>query len=503
MSADLVIGVDCSTTAAKAMLWDATGQAVAEGRCGFGLTQARPGWGEQEAGDWWRATKAAIAEAVAPIDARRIGAISVTHQRETFVCLDASDEPIRPAMLWLDIRATAEVEAFGTEEVHRLTGKPANPTPAWYKLLWLKRHEPETIARTAHVVDVGGYLVRKLTGEWATSWSSADPLGLVDLSTFDYDDGLLATAGLGRDQLPRLVAPGDVIGELEPAVADELGLPAGLPVVAGAGDGQCAGLGCNVTGHRRAYLSVGTGVVSGIHADRYSHASAYRTMGSALPGAWILETFIGGGTHNLAWFVDRLAGIDADRLGLGLSTEQLLEAAADALPPGADSLLCLPYWNGAMTPYWDGHARGALIGLTSVHGKAHIYRALLEGVAFEQRLLSSGAEEATGQPIEEFFILGGGSKSRLWCRILASVLRRPVRLVRAKESTALGAGMLAAASSGLHADIRSAAAAMSATGESVDPDPELAGAYDRLFETYRGIYPALRSTFSGLAKAVP
>jgi len=502
MSADLVIGIDCSTTAAKAILWDADGLAVAEGRRSFDVAQERPGFGEQDAEDWWRATRTAIAEAVSKIEASRIGAICITHQRETFVCLDADDQPIRPAMLWLDIRATAEADEYGTDDVHRITGKPANPTPAWYKLLWLKRHEPETIKRTAHVVDVGGYLIQKLTGEWATSWSSADPLGLVDLSSFDYDDSLVTAAGLSRDQLPALIAPGKVAGLLSAAVAEGLGLPADLPVVAGAGDGQSAGLGCNVIGHGRAYLNLGTGVVSGTHTDRYSHALAYRTMGSAVPGAWVLETFIGGGTHNVGWFVDNLAGIDSEKLGLGLSTEQLLEAAADALPPGAEGLLCLPYWTGAMTPYWDGHARGALIGLSGLHGKAHIYRSILEGIALEQRLLSTGAGEATGKPIEEFFVLGGGSKSRLWCRILASTLRQPVRLVREQESTALGAGMLAAAASGLHADIPAAADAMSGVRDTFDPDPKLSPAYDRLFETYRGIYPALRPTFAGLAEAI-
>ncbi|MEZ5824784.1 MAG: FGGY family carbohydrate kinase [Geminicoccaceae bacterium] len=502
MSADLVIGVDCSTTAAKAIVWDANGHALAEGRQGFGVVQEKPGWGEQEAEDWWRATAHAIAEATSQVEMSRIGALCVTHQRETFVCLDRDDQPIRPAMLWLDVRATAEVETFGNEDVHRITGKPANPTPAWYKLLWLARHEPQTMAKTAHVVDVAAYLVHRLTGEWATSWSSADPLGLVDLSTFDYDDGLLETAGLSRSQLPALVAPGDIAGRLSPSIAAGLGLPAGLPVIAGVGDGQSAGLGCNITAPGRAYLNVGTGVVSGTHADRYSHASAYRTMGSAVPGAWVLETFIGGGTHNIVWFVNQLAGIDSKSLGLGLSTEQLLEAAAERLPAGAEGLLCLPYWTGAMTPYWDGHARGALIGLSGLHGKAHIYRAILEGIAMEQRMLSAGAGEATGREIEEFVILGGGSRSRLWCRIFASALQRPVHLVREQESTALGAGVLAAAGCGVHSDILSAAAAMSGVRDRFDPELELAEAYDRLFETYRGIYPALRPTFAGLAGAM-
>ncbi len=202
MAIDYVIGVDCSTTAAKAVVWNDRGDALSETRHAFDLSQPRPGWGEQNAEDWWTSLVAAVRRAVQTVDTSRIGALCLTHQRESFVCLDDAGKPLRPAMLWLDTRATDEVQEFGTDEVHRITGKPANPTPAWYKLLWLARHEPDTLARIGKVVDVHGFLVHRLTGEWVTSWASADPLGLVDMTTFDYDDGLLAAVGLSRDQLP-------------------------------------------------------------------------------------------------------------------------------------------------------------------------------------------------------------------------------------------------------------------------------------------------------------
>ena len=497
--ADLVIGVDCSTTASKAVVWDKAGRAVATGRRSYGLNHVRSGWVEQNAVDWWTATAAAIAEAVSMVGAHRIAAIAITHQRETFVCLDKAGEPIRPAITWMDVRATAEVEAFGTPEVHRITGKPPNPTPAWYKLLWLKTHEPETIARTAHVVDVAGYLVQKLTGVWATSWACADPLGLVDLQRFDYDDGLLAQAGLTRDQVSRLLPPGAIAGHLTAAVGALLGLPAGLPVVAGAGDGQSAGLGCNVTRPGRAYLNLGTGTVSGVYAADYSHGTAYRTMGGPLPGTYILETFIGGGTQNIVWFIENFA--DAERnTTSGKTPEQILEAAAEDIPIGAGGLLCLPYWTGAMTPYWDGHARGAFVGLSGLHGKTHMYRAILEGIALEQRLLTHGVEAATGSAITEILMLGGGSRSPLWCQIMADALGRSVKLVREQESTALGAGIHAAAAVELHSDIRAAAGAMTGIETTFEPDPAAHARYSQIFETYRDIYPSLKGTFRRMAE---
>ncbi|MBL8790485.1 MAG: xylulose kinase [Rhizobiales bacterium] len=503
MSRDLVIGVDCSTTASKAVVWDTGGKAIATGRRTYGLQHVRSGWVEQDASDWWSATSGAIAEAVKAAGAERIAAIAITHQRETFACLDESGRPLRPGITWMDIRATAEVEEHGSEEVHRITGKPPNPTPAWYKLLWLRKHEPETIRRTAHVVDVAGYLIRQLTGEWATSWACADPLGLVDLTRFDYDDALLDKAGLARGQVSRLLPPGAVAGRLRPAVAQELGLPAGIPVVAGAGDGQSAGLGCNVTRPGRAYLNIGTGTVSGVHADSYSHGMAYRTMGGPLPGTYILETFIGGGTQNVVWFVEQLSGIDAASLPKGETPEQVLEAMAAGIAEGSDRLMCLPYWTGAMTPYWDGHARGAFVGLSGLHGKGHMYRAILEAIALEERLLTTGVEKATGRVLDEIVLLGGGARSPLWCQIIANVLGRTVRLAREQESTALGAGIHAAAAAGLFAGIREAADGMTGVSRSFEPDPAAHERYSGIFEAYRSIYPGLKTTFRLMTETMP
>jgi len=500
MSKDYVIGVDCSTTAAKAVVWNAHGEVLSQDRRTYELSQPRPGWGEQNAEDWWSATASAIKRAVQTVDTSRIGALSITHQRESFVCLDDSGTPLRPAMLWLDTRATHEVRTFGTDEVHRVTGKPPNPTPAWYKLLWLKANEPDTIARIGKVVDVHGFLVQRLTGAWVTSWASADPLGLVDMSTFEYDHALLRQVGLDRSQLSELRAPGSVLGEVQEQVATQLGLPTGLPVVAGAGDGQCAQLGTGMTASGRAYLNLGSGIVSGSFSEKYLYGNEFRTLSAAVPGAYTLETFIGGGTVNLRWFVEKFSGLEPDSLGLDLSPEQILETAASALPPGAEGLLALPYWTGALTPYWDHNARGLLIGLTGTHGKAHVYRALLEGIALEQRLLTSGAETALGEPIQEVVALGGGSRSAVWCQIIADVMRRRIVVVREPESTCLGSGMLAAAGVGIHASVQDAAAAMSGSAGVYEPDADTAATYDRIYDVYRDIYPANRDLFARLAQ---
>jgi xylulokinase len=177
----------------------------------------------------------------------------------------------------------------------------------------------------------------------------------------------------------------------------------------------------------------------------------------------------------------------------------VLEAAAEMLPPGSEGLIALPYWTGALTPYWDHHARGALVGLSGIHGKSHVYRAILESLAFEQRFLTTGAEEALGEKVSRVIALGGGSRSRIWCQIVADVMQRRVEVVREPESTCLGSGILAAAAVGIHPSIEAAAAAMTGTGRWFEPDEANIGAYDRLYTVYRGLYPALRELFGELA----
>jgi xylulokinase len=393
----------------------------------------------------------------------------------------------------MDVRATRQVESLGSDEIHRLTGKPADTTPALYKLAWLHEHEPDVIARTRWVVDVGGYLVQRLTGSWRTTVASADPLGLVDMQRGDWSDELLARVGLGRERVPALVAPGETIGELSPAAAEQLGLPPGLLVIGGAGDGQSAGLGANAARSGRAYLNLGTAVVAGTITERYAWDTAFRTLIGAVPGTYALETLLQGGTYTVNWFLDRIAALrDID----------VLEAAAARLPPGADGLLLVPYWASAQTPYWDPDARGMLFGLAGHHGKEHIYRALMEGIAFEQRLALEGMEAKLDDPIEVLLITGGGSRSALWRQIVADVTRKRVVVCRERETTALGAGIHAAAAVGWYGSLSEAAEAMTGEGAEHEPSQDTAGRYDALFAVYRELYPRTAPLHAALQRAI-
>ncbi|MCC6900093.1 MAG: hypothetical protein IT377_14030 [Polyangiaceae bacterium] len=495
----LVIGVDCSTTAAKAVVWDASGAAVCQGRSAFTLDSPGAGAWEQDAEAWWNATRLAIAECVHALGSRstQIRALCLTHQRETFVLTDASSKPLHPALVWMDSRGVEQVERarerVGAARLRQISGKPPCITPSLYKLMALFARRPDLEAVRPRVLDVHAFLCWRLTGRFATSLASADPLGLVDMARRTWSGELCALAGLDETQLPELVEPGTELGQLDPSVAATLGLRPGLPVIAGAGDGQAAGLGAGIARSGRAYLNLGTAIVSGVASSTYAVSDAFRTLYAAAPGTFFFETDLKGGTFTLNWLAERL-------LGAGDPARKLaeLEREAATLPAGAEGLLVVPYWNGVMNPYWDDSATGVLLGLTGRHGPAHVHRAVLEGIALEQRLHTSGVEAATGTPITEMVVMGGGATSALWCQITSDVLERPIVRARTTEASALGAGILAAIGGRLYADLPAAVAGMTATGDRFVPGPDQAR-YDALYSIYTQIFPALRAPMAALA----
>lgn len=496
MTDSLVIGIDSSTTACKAIAWDRNGRAMAEGRASYPLLQPEPTWHEQDAEQWWDGICATLKELTSQIDVDHVDALGITHQRESFVPVDQEGRPIRNAILWADERSRAQVafleEEVGRDRVHRLTGKPPSMTQSLPKIIWLTQHEPDVVSRTHKFLDVHAFLVHRLTGAFRTSLACADPMGLIDMQADTWAEDLIEELGLRVDQFADLVPPGTVIGHVSDTAAAATGLPAGLPVVAGAGDGQCAGLGANATAEGRAYLNLGTAVVSGAISTDYLTDRAFRTLHAPLAGSYFLETVLRGGVFTVGWFVERFAG-DLRDSWLPLSPEELLETAAAKVPPGSLGLMLVPYWNNVMNPYWDPSATGITIGWTGAHGREHFYRAILEGIAFEQRLVGDAVMDAMGQRFSEYVVMGGGSHSKLWCQIVADVTGVPIVRSTTAEATCLGAGILAAAAAGWYPDAESAADAMTGTAERFTPDPETQEVYEQLYrEVYEPLFPAIQ-----------
>lgn len=495
-----MVGVDCSTSASKAIVWDGAGAAVAEGRCPLPLARPRPGWHEQPAEAWWEATSQALRQALRGVDSGRLAGIGLTHQRETFVPVDATGRPLRPGILWMDERAAPLLPAlealWGEGRFHERTGKPLSANLTIAKIAWLREHEPAVYEHAARYLDVAAFLVSRLTGLTRTGWGSADPTGLFDMTRNEWAQPLLESIGLRAEQLPEAVEPGTIAGAVTPAAAAATGLPEGLPVVAGVGDGQSAGLGCGVTGAGRAYLALGTSVILGAAAHGYLTSQACRTMYGGAPGTFLLEMPLLGGGYTVQWFMEHFAG--------GRSRESLDREAA-RLPPGSEGLLLVPYWNGVLGPYWDASASGIVVGWRGGHRPVHLYRAILEGIAFEQRLNLEGLEAVLAGRVETLVAVGGGADSDLWLRILADVTGRELRRASTIEAAALGAGILAAAASGLHPDVTAAAAAMVQLAPgAVRPEATHREPYDGLYErVYRQLFPALQAPLGRLAGALP
>lgn len=497
MAEQFVMTLDCSTTSAKCVVWNSKGQSMAEGRTEISLNIPNKGWGEQDANDWWEACKVSIIEAVKNVDSSKIVALAITHQRESFVCLDANNLPLRPAMLWLDTRASAEVEQFGTQEVVRITGKPANPTPAFYKLHWIKNNEPEVFKKISKVADVHAYLSYKFCGEFVSPVASVDPMGLIDLKADSYSGQLLGSLGLEEENLPKIVHSGEVIGLIKDELCSSLGIPVGTKLIAGGGDGQCAGLGAGVVKPGLAYLNLGTGVIAGLFSENYKQNNAYRAMAGTIPGSSNYELFIGAGTYMINWFLENFASnFDYPEK---LTPPEYWQQLASDIQIGSEGLYVLPYWNGALTPYWDQNARGTLVGFSGVHKKAHIYRAILEGIAYELKVCFDLANESLDQPVTEIIAMGGGARSDLWLQMIADVLSISIVVSKEEEATSLGSAVLASFGSGLYDSIESAADQMSARGKRYVPNSETAALYKSHLDIYKAIYPSMADTFSKIA----
>jgi len=498
---DLVIGIDSSTTAAKAIACQRDGAIVAIGRSPIPLASPGNNLYEQDPQDWWRSTCEALRELLLQVAPELIAAVAIANQRETFVALDAAGNAIRPAIVWLDQRCQAEVEWLtgitGDEAIHRISGKPPDIAPVAYRIAWMLRWEPQLFHATARFTDVHGYLTERLTGACSTSWASADPLGLFDMRRKIWSPEILDALRLSGDRLPQLAAPGSAVGAVTESAAAACGLLAGTPVVAGGGDGQAAGLGVNALTPSRAYLNLGTAVVSGIYSPEYRIGTAWRTMGSCSGEGYYFETSLRAGTFLIDWFLRQIGQApEGDR-----SLLSRLEAEAAAAPVGSHGLLTLPYWGAVMTPYWDPLARGSFVGFTASHRTGEMYRSVLEGIALEQAVVTGMIERQSGLQVKELVAIGGGAASDLWCQIIADVTGKAVLRSATVEASGLGAAMCAAAGAGWFPTPAAAAQCMCGPVTRISaPRPREHARYAELLAIYRDLYPQLRDTFARLAR---
>ena len=511
---EAVIGVDIGTQSTKALLVARDGSILAQAQKAYAPDTPRPSWAEQHADVWLAAVEHCVAEVVRSAPGALVRAICVSSlYGGSGIPVDAAFRPLHPCLIWMDRRAEAQVDwvraHLDLERLGAVTGNGVDSYHGFTKMMWLRDERPEVWAETALLLPPNAYVIQRLTGEVAVDHSSAGNIGGVyDLQARTWSAEMLEALGIPRRMMPdRLVAPTDTVGGLTPAAAARLGLAAGTPVVAGGVDAAVATFAAGVVAPGDHVAMIGTSMCWGTIAPRADASHGLVAFPYVINTPTDLYVFGGAATAGAAvsWFREQFCHAEtaAARIA-GRDPHALLDEAAATLAPGADGIVFLPYLRGERSPVWDSRASGAFIGLNLFHTRAHLYRAVLEGVTFALRHnMEAGARGAAALD-RRLIVVGGAAKSDLWMQIIADITGFAVWTIREEVEAALGAARLAAIGGGL---IRpDDPDTWTTLVERAVPDAARARHYDAVFAVFAGLYPALRDsmhTLAGLRQAGP
>ncbi len=475
------IGIDLGTTGCKSMLFDFSGVILSQSYIEYGIIQTRENYIEQDANLWWKLVKQSVSACVneAGVPAEKIKALSISSQGISFVPVDASGNTLYNAISWLDSRPEKQTEAirqvFSDDEIFRITGKRISPSYCLPKMMWVKENLPDIYAKTFKFLMGLDYLTFKLTGKVNTDYSMASGTMAFNITTKKWDENIICKCGLDSQKLPEVRCTGSLIGNIDPAVAQELGLDPGLQVVLGAQDQKCA--------------AIGAGIVEGIATISLGTATAISSIGLApvfdaamrIPcfaldeKHWILESVVGTSCITLKWLKNTLFE-DLDYFQM----DQLAEES-DA---GANDVFFYPHMKGASTPYWKEDVKGFIYGLSLSTSKQNIVRSLLEGIGFQIKINLEVQEEINGSSIDEIRIFGGGSNSDLWCRLIADITGKTVSKLYTAEIANLGAAVLAGMGTGYYASSKDVLSKMDIIKKQYKPDKTNTEKYNEIFLEY-------------------
>lgn len=492
-----LLGIDVGTTGTRAVLLDEAGRVLSAADAEHApMTSPKVGWAEQDPQDWWRAARAAIKACLAKanVPASDIAGIGVTGQMHGLVLLDAEGEVLRPSIIWCDLRTEEQCRAI-TERVgaHRLIELAANPAlTGWTlpKIWWVRQHEPAIWARARKILLPKDYVRFRLTGAFATDVADASGTLLFDVVNRRWSSPLMEISGVPQEFLPKVFESPEIASSVSKDGAAATGLREGTPVAAGAGDQAAGAVGMGIVEAGDVSATIGTsGVVFAATSPPFlDPGGRIATFCHAVPGRWHVMGVTQGAGLSLRWFRDQFCS-DSRNAG-PRSYDDLMKEAANA-PPGAEGLLWAPYLMGERTPHLDPQARGALVGITAQHTRAHVIRAILEGVAFSLRDTLTIFRELN-IPVKSIRLGGGGARSPLWQQIQADVYGATVQLIAAEEGGAYGAGLLAGVGTGAWPSVDAACKAAVHVAKQVPPIPKNAALMQRRYEEYRKIYPALK-----------
>ena len=503
-----VLGVDLGTSGTKTVLFDEKGNVVASALREYPLIQPKNGWAEQEPESWWHASAETISEAIekSGVAAEDIASLGISGQMHGLVLLDEDGKVLRPAILWCDGRTQDQCDEItariGRERLIAISANPALTGFTAGKILWVQQNEPEIWKKAKHILLPKDYVRYRLTGEFYSEMSDASGTNLLDVPGRKWSEEILEALEIPKELVPPLTESAEVAGHVTEAAAAVTGLKTGMPVAAGAADNMAGAVGTGVAVEGKAFTTIGTSGVVFAHSDtvQIDPKGRVHTFCSAVPGAWTVMSCTLAAGLSLKWYRDTFCSAEMDAAReMGTDPYVLMNEAAANSPIGANRLLFVPYLMGERSPILDSDARGAFIGLSAMHTRKDLLRAVMEGVIYSQRQNLDILREMHVVP-KTMLACGGGAKSPFWRQMMADVFDMPVKTVKNSEGPAMGAAILAGTAVGLYKDIPSACREMIIEKEPQSPIAENSAAYEPFYKIYTAVYPSLAGVYHDLAK---
>ncbi len=502
MAASLTLGIDIGTTNVKAVVLDTgSGKVLALGSREHPLFHPRPGWAEQDPDNYWRAVVAAVRTCLDQGSfAEAIGGVAISGLVGVTLPVDRNGRPLRHAPIWMDARSEPECDEIrqrvGERTINENNGNRVAPWFIEPKALWIKNHERHIFDATHKFLSPAGYCTFKLTGEFSINTGDAGLFYPYEYRKERWNESVAEAIGIPMEKYPRIYRSHEVVGQITPGAAAEIGLRAGVPVVAGGTDIGSAALGAGVTRAGQAYYSMGTGSNLGIMIPTEQKVEEYRILKwpHVLPGLVMLDAPMAFTGASLKWFRDEFGDVEwgvAERMGQNVF--DLFTAQAARVAPGADGLLYLPYLGNSLAPNWNSNACGVFFGVRPGTSRAHFIRALVEGVAFDLYSNVKIAQEA-GVKIDGLILNGGPTKSRFWNQVTANVVNLPLSIPDVDEAAPLGDAILAAVGAGYYKDPVEPVSSMVKIRETIEPDRAMHDRYEAFFGLWRDVYGQLRGS---------
>lgn len=505
------LGIDIGTSGTKTLAIRETGEILASATVEYPLYSPHPGWSEQDPTDWWNASARSVQLVLqrGAIDPSEVKGIGLSGQMHGSVFLDQDGKVIRRALLWNDQRTTQECLEIEERAGGRaaLIGMVANPALTGFtapKILWLRNQEPQNYDRMRQILLPKDYVRYRLTGEYATEVSDASGTLLLDVKGRQWSSVLLSKLEIDPALLPKVYESEEVSGVLSSAAAEQLGLPAGVPVVGGGGDQAASAIGNGIVSRGTISATMGTSGVVFAHSDEVQIDAGGRihTFCHAVRGKWHVMGCVLSAGGSLQWYRNQLGQAEtATATAMGVDPYQLLTAEAAQAPAGAEGLFFLPYLTGERTPHADPHSRGAWVGLSLRHGKTHLARAVMEGATFAMRDCLELIREMN-IPIEQIRVSGGGARSQFWKQLQADIYGQDVVTINAEEGPAYGVALLAAAGTGAYQDVVEACHATIRVVTETKTCEASQAIYNKAYPIYQQLYRSLKSDYAAIAKFV-